>query len=162
MIPQDTSLEGSTEVVDWEVRMKKIATLFSIILFLVISLHICFAAPDIRILVKKPESKLSYRVLEKGKILVSIKDASGEPVRGLTKEDFTVGSGIQKAEILSAEPLESIKEVPLNIVMVIDNSYSMQERGAVEPLLLALDEFFLTVRPIDNIHLVVFDDAHVA
>jgi outer membrane protein OmpA-like peptidoglycan-associated protein len=138
--------------------MKKLVTMVSMILFLAISFQICFAAQDIKILVNKPESKLSYRVLEKGKILVSIKDDSGEPVRGLTPADFTVGRGIQKAEILSAEPLESIKEVPLNIVMVIDNSYSMQERGAVEPLLSALDEFFLTVRPIDNIHLVVFDD----
>ena len=138
--------------------MKKIFTLFSIIFFLVLSVHICFAAQDIKILVKKPDGKLSYRVLEEGKILVSIKDDNGEPVRGFTPEDFTVGRGLQKAEILSAEPLESIKEVPLNIVMVIDNSYSMQERRVVEPLLAAVDEFFLTIRPIDNIHLVVFDD----
>jgi outer membrane protein OmpA-like peptidoglycan-associated protein len=46
----------------------------------------------------------------------------------------------------------------LNIVFVVDNSFSMKERRAVEPLLTAMDEFFKTVRPIDNIHLVVFDD----
>ena len=138
--------------------MKKLFTIFSIILFLGISFNICFADQEINIWVNKPDSKLSYRILEEGKILVSIKDDGGEPIRGLKPEDFTVGSGLQRAEILSAKPLESIKEVPLNIVMVIDNSFSMQERAAVEPLLAALNQFFLTVRPIDNIHLVVFDD----
>ena len=113
---------------------------------------------DIKVFVKQPDTQLSYNVIEDGKVLVSIKNAQGEPVRGLKPADFTVGRGIQKADILSAEPLESIKEISLNIVLVIDNSFSMQERQAVEPLLLALDEFFNTVRPIDNIHLVVFDD----
>ena len=69
-----------------------------------------------------------------------------------------MGRGIQKATILSAESFESVKDIPLNMVLVIDNSFSMKERQAVEPLLLALDEFLKTVRPIDNIHLVVYDD----
>jgi outer membrane protein OmpA-like peptidoglycan-associated protein len=46
----------------------------------------------------------------------------------------------------------------LNIVLVIDNSFSMKQRQAVKPLLAALNEFIKTVRPIDNIHLVVFSD----
>ena len=69
-----------------------------------------------------------------------------------------MGSGIQKAEILSAAPLETTEAVALNIVFVVDNSFSMKERRAVKPLLTAMDEFLKTVRPIDNIHLVVFDD----
>ena len=138
--------------------MKKTFTIFSILFFLGISLSICFATQDIKIIVKQPDSQLSYKVIEDGKVLVSIKNDRGDPIRNLKPEDFTVGRGIQKAEILSAEPLEDLKEIPLNIVMVIDNSFSMQERRAVEPLLQALDEFFKTVRPIDNIHLVVFDD----
>ena len=138
--------------------MKKTFTIFSIIFFLGFGFSICFAAQDIKILVNQPDGHLSYKVIEDGKILVSIKNDQGEPIRNLKPEDFTVGRGIQKADILSAEPLEDIKKVPLNIVMVIDNSFSMQERQAVEPLLEALDEFFNTIRPIDNIHLVVFDD----
>ncbi len=138
--------------------MKKILIFFSIFVFYGYSSHICDASQDIKILVKQPNTQLNYNLIEDGKVLVSIKDAQGEPLRGLKPQDFTVGRGIQKADILSAEPLESIKEIPLNIVLVIDNSFSMQERQAVEPLLLALDEFFKTVRPIDNVHLVVFDD----
>ena len=138
--------------------MKKALTLFFILICSGLSFSISYGAQDIKILVKQPDTQLSYNVIEEGKVLVSIKDAGGEPVRGLNPVDFTVGRGIQRADILSAESLESTKEIPLNIVLVIDNSFSMKERQAVEPLLLALDEFFQTVRPIDNIHLVVFDD----
>jgi outer membrane protein OmpA-like peptidoglycan-associated protein len=138
--------------------MKKALTFFLILIVYGLSSHNSFASQDIKILLKQPDTQLSYRVIEDGKVLVSIKDAQGEPIRGLKPQDFTVGRGIQKADILSAESLENVKEIPLNIVLVIDNSFSMKERQAVEPLLLALDEFFKTVRPIDNIHLVVFDD----
>jgi len=138
--------------------MKKALIFFLILVLYGFNFNICDASQDIKILVRRPDTQLSYNVLEDGKVLVSIKDAQGEPIRGLKPEDFTVGRGIQKADILAAESLESIKEIPLNIVLVIDNSFSMQERQAVEPLLAALDEFFQTVRPLDNIHLVVFDD----
>jgi outer membrane protein OmpA-like peptidoglycan-associated protein len=127
-------------------------------MFYGLSFYDCFAAQEIKIITSQPNAQLNYKFIEDGKVLVSIKDARGEPIRGLNAEDFTVGSGIQKAQINSAEPLESTKEIPLNIVMVIDNSFSMQDRQAVEPLLMAIDEFFKTIRPIDNIHLVVFDD----
>ena len=138
--------------------MKKALTLFLILICYGLSFHNSFASQSIKILLKQPDTQLSYKVIDDGKVLVSIKDAQGNPIRGLTARDFTVGSGIRKAEIISAESLESIKEIPLNIVLVLDNSFSMKERQAVDPLLLALDEFFKTVRPIDNIHLVVFDD----
>ena len=142
--------------------MKKVFTFFLILICYGLSFHNSFASQDIKILLKQPDTQLSYKILEDGKVLVSIKDAQGKPIRGLTAEDFTVGSGIRKAEIISAESLESIKEIPLNIVLVLDNSFSMKERQAVDPLLLALDEFFKTVRPIDNIHLVVFNDQPTA
>ena len=138
--------------------MQKALTFLMILICFGLSAPVCYGSDDIKILVKQPDTQLSYKVIEEGKVLVSIKDAQGEAIRGLTPEDFTVGSGIQKADILSAQPLESVKEIPLNIVLVIDNSFSMQERQAVEPRLLDLDEFFNTIRPIDNIHLVVFDD----
>ena len=142
--------------------MKKVFTFFLILICYGLSFHNSFASQDIKIFLKQPDTQLSYKTLEDGKVLVSIKDAQGKPIRGLTAEDFTVGSGIRKAEIISAESLESIKEIPLNIVLVLDNSFSMKERQAVDPLLLALDEFFKTVRPIDNIHLVVFNDQPTA
>jgi outer membrane protein OmpA-like peptidoglycan-associated protein len=116
------------------------------------------AAEDIMVVVPDQKAALSYQVVDEGKLLVSVLDDAEEPVRGLTGADFRVGSGFQKAEIISAAPLETTEAVALNIVFVVDNSFSMRERRAVKPLLTAMDEFLKTVRPIDNIHLVVFDN----
>ena len=90
-------------------------------------------------------------------MLISAKDAADNPIRDLKAQNFLIQLGTKKAQILSAEPLETTQDIPLNIVLVIDNSFSMEERQAVGPLLTALDEFFKTIRPIDNIHLVVFN-----
>jgi hypothetical protein len=138
--------------------MKKALIIASLLGVFGMNVTVGFASQGFKIWVKQPDSQLTYQTIEEGKVLVSVMDARGEPVRGLKPEDFTVGHGIQKATILSADPLESVKDIPLNIVLVIDNSYSMQERRAVDPLLMALDEFFKTIRPIDNVHLVVYDD----
>jgi outer membrane protein OmpA-like peptidoglycan-associated protein/Mg-chelatase subunit ChlD len=124
----------------------------------------CPAAEDIQIQLSGHEARLTYQVLEDGRLLISAKNAENSPIRGLNADDFVVQQGIKKAKILSAEPLETTEDVPLNIVFVIDNSFSMKQRQAVKPLLAALDDFLKTVRPIDNIHFVVFSDetsAHV-
>jgi len=102
------------------------------------------------------EARVTFQDLDEGKLLVSVLDAQENPVRGLEPEDFVVQRGIKQAKILSVETLETSKEVPLNIVLVVDNSYSMRKREAVESLLAALEAFFGTLRPIDNIHAVVF------
>jgi Mg-chelatase subunit ChlD len=138
--------------------MKKILLSSLILLLSVFNSGIGFAAEDIKVVVRDQKASLSYQVVDEGKLLVSVLDGDEEPIRGLSGADFSVGSGIQKAEILSAAPLETTEEVSLNIVFVVDNSFSMKERRAIKPLLTAMDEFFKTVRPIDNIHLVVFDD----
>lgn len=116
------------------------------------------AAETIKVVVRDQNARLNYQIIDDGKLLVSVLDQEDKPLRGLAAEDFNVGSGIQKAEILSATPLETTEAVALNVVLIVDNSFSMRERRAVKPLLTAMDEFFKTVRPIDNIHLVVFDD----
>ena len=138
--------------------MKKIIVVLWISFFYFLSLVNTDALEDIQILTKNHNARVSYKLIEDGKLLVTVKDAHGEPLRGLSAKDFAVGSGIQGAKILSTEPLESIQEIPLNIVLVVDNSFSMSERKAVKPLLSALEVFFKTIRPIDNIQLVVFDD----
>jgi len=138
--------------------MKKFLLPFLLLLLYVVNTGMGIAAEDIKIVVRDRKAGLSFQVVDEGKLLVSVLDGNEEPIRGLTGADFMVGSGIQKAEILSAAPLETTEAVPLNIVLVVDNSFSMKERRAVKPLLTAMDEFFKTVRPIDNIHLVVFDE----
>ena len=91
-------------------------------------------------------------------VVVSVLDPAGNPILGLQPQDFVLGQGIRKARILSAEPMASTKALPVNLVLVIDNSFSMYERQAIQPLLAALDELLKDVRPIDTIHAVVFSD----
>ncbi|MDO8836448.1 MAG: OmpA family protein, partial [Vicinamibacterales bacterium] len=92
-------------------------------------------------------------------VVVSVLDPTGNPILGLQPQDFVLGQDIHKARILSAEPMASTQALPVNLVLVIDNSFSMYERQAIQPLLAALDELLKDVRPIDNIHAVVFSDA---
>ncbi len=138
--------------------MKKTWVNFIVLLSLTVFLSNGIAAEDFKVIVRNVGATLNYQILDDGKLLVSVLDEKDEPIRGLKREDFIVGSGIRKAEVLSATPLETTEAVPLNVVLVLDNSFSMRERRAVKPLLTAMDEFFKTVRPIDNIHLVVFDN----
>ena len=138
--------------------MKKTWVYFIVLLSLTVVLSNGIAAEDIKVIVRNAGATLNYQILDDDKLLVSVLDEKDEPIRGLKGKDFIVGSGIRKAEVLSATPLETTEAVPLNVVLVVDNSFSMRERRAVKPLLTAMDEFFKTVRPIDNIHLVVFDN----
>ena len=116
----------------------------------------CLAAEPLEILTPLLESKLAFQVIDQKSLLVSVKDAENNPVRGLKAEDFVLQSGNKKARILSVEPLETSESVPLNIVLVVDNSASMKQRKAIKPLKAALDEFLKTLRPIDNVSVVVF------
>ncbi len=90
--------------------------------------------------------------------VVSVIGPDGEPIRGLGPQDFAMGVGIHKARITSVEPLLYSQAAPVNLVMVIDNSLSMKERGSVDFLLAALEGLLKDVRPIDNVHAIVFSD----
>ncbi|MFZ7127947.1 MAG: OmpA family protein [Desulfobacterales bacterium] len=96
--------------------------------------------------------------IEEGKALISVSDAAGNPIRGLGPADFTILKSGKRADVYSVQPLETNKEIGLNFVMVVDNSASMRQRNAIEPLLSAMDEVFNLIRPIDQVYLVVFDD----
>jgi outer membrane protein OmpA-like peptidoglycan-associated protein/Mg-chelatase subunit ChlD len=107
-----------------------------------------------------PESvaQLEFRELENNKLLISAYDRDGNPVLNLTKDDFTVSRAGKMARILSLDPLALSQEVSLNIVMVVDNSFSMKMRNAIQPVLLAMENIFKILRPIDNVTLIVFQD----
>jgi outer membrane protein OmpA-like peptidoglycan-associated protein len=102
-------------------------------------------------------TKMTYQILEENRLLVSVTDHDGNPVRELKLEDFVIQKGIKKASLLSVESLETSEDIGLNIVLVVDNSVSMKDRKAIKPLLSALEEFFKILRPIDDVHVVVFD-----
>ena len=132
---------------------------FFFLLFVILNcIHFpnCYAEQGLQVEIANHKGKITFQTLDKDRLLVSVLDAEDKPVRGLKREDFIVRSGMKQAKIVSVDSFETTKEVPLNIVLVVDNSFSMKQRKAVEPLLAALEEFFKTIRPIDNIHGVVF------
>jgi Mg-chelatase subunit ChlD len=116
----------------------------------------CLAAEPLEIITPFHKSNLTFQAINKNSLLISVKDEHNSPIKGLESKDFVVKSGKREAQIQSIEPLETSESVPLNIVLVVDNSYSMRERRAIKPLLAALEEFFNSLRPIDNVSIVVF------
>ncbi len=106
----------------------------------------------------RPSSVTIERTEDPQKVVLSVRDPTGEPIRNLGPRDFTVGRGLFNARVVSVEPLQAREAVPVNLVLVIDNSFSMQERHAVPPLLAALEDLLKDIRPIDTIHAVVFSD----
>lgn len=119
-----------------------------------------WAAPQEAFQVKGPEQakQLTYQEIEDGKLLVSVTDADENPIMGLAPKDFEIIRGEKAAKITNVEPLVTNKEVGLNIIMVVDNSQSMELRDAVKPLLEALEAFYQILRPIDRVCAIVYDD----
>jgi outer membrane protein OmpA-like peptidoglycan-associated protein len=138
--------------------MRKVILYFLFILIQGFYFSYCFANEDIKILIPNHKSKLTTQFIDDTKLLVSATDADGNPIHGLGPDDFVIESGGKRAKIFTVAPFETSKDIPLNVVLVVDNSTSMDRRSAVQPLLAALDEFLKIVRPIDNIHVVVFDN----
>lgn len=101
--------------------------------------------------------KITVHSMDENQALLSVLDAEQKPILGLQANDFAITKGRRNGIILSVTPLEKSKEIPLHVVLVIDNSSSMKRRGAIQPMIAALDEFLGVVRPFDNIHAVVFD-----
>ncbi len=107
-------------------------------------------------------ARIDTKILEEGKLLISVDDSAGNAITGLTKKDFSVSKDGKLAKILSVEPLETSSDVGLNIVLVIDNSFSMKLRKAVEPVLSAMDNILKIIRPIDNFTVVTFQDGETS
>jgi len=113
---------------------------------------------DLQITTSKPGATVKIdKVIKDGKLLINVVDAAQKPLFGLTTADFSVTQSGRTAKILSVQPGSESLDVPRNIVLVLDNSYSMEERNAVKDLLTGVGELLKTVRPIDRIQIVVFD-----
>jgi outer membrane protein OmpA-like peptidoglycan-associated protein/Mg-chelatase subunit ChlD len=138
--------------------MKKIITL--IIMMCVALTIVSGAIADESLKLTGPESvaQLDFKELENNKLLISAYDRDGIPVLNLTKDEFTLSRDGKMARILSLESLATSQEVSLNIIMVVDNSYSMKMRNAIQPVLAAMENIFKILRPIDNVTVIVFQD----
>jgi outer membrane protein OmpA-like peptidoglycan-associated protein len=137
---------------------------FKKMMLVVMALLTCgtaFAAgeADLRFRVAKPGADVSIdRVIKDGRALVNVVDAAKEPVIGLKAADFSVSQAGRAGMIVSAQPIAESMDVPRHIVLVLDNSYSMYERKAISALLAGVDELLKTVRPIDDVLMIAFDN----
>jgi outer membrane protein OmpA-like peptidoglycan-associated protein len=112
----------------------------------------------LQVLSNTADARISCQTMDQNQLLLTVLDATDQPIRGLTADDIEVKLGSKKAKILTFEPLETNEKVGLNIVMVVDNSSSMKRRKAIKPLLSAMQDFLKIMRPMDTIHMIVFDD----
>lgn len=139
---------------------RRIFTLVTAILAL-LACGAAFAAPagDLKIGTTKADVTVTLdRIIMDGKALVSVEDAAKQPLLGLGIEDFTVVQGSKQGRVVSVQSVAEVQEVPVNIVLVLDNSYSMYERNAIKALLAGVDKVLKVVRPVDQVHVVVFDN----
>ena len=131
----------------------------SILLVAVAASGTAFAGepPGLQIRTTRPDANVTVeRSLADGKALVSVFDAKQEPVLGLTTRDFAVTRADAAGKVISVEPFSQSIEVPRHVVMVLDNSYSMEERKAIPKLLEGVGAVLKTIRSIDDVRVVVF------
>jgi outer membrane protein OmpA-like peptidoglycan-associated protein/Mg-chelatase subunit ChlD len=138
----------------------KIVTVFMMVTLGFLLSDVCFANTlegELRVLIPGHEANITFQKIDANKILVSALDTEDAPIKGLRPKDFQIKKGDIKATVTAAEVLKTREDVGINYVLMVDNSLSMKERKAVQPLLSALNEFLKIVRPIDNVQAVVFD-----
>jgi outer membrane protein OmpA-like peptidoglycan-associated protein len=116
-----------------------------------------FGQETLRISVSDPSVNVSFQEMVENQLLISVVDHEENPVLGLNEMDFTIKKDGRSTIVLKVEPLEMAKDVGMNYVLVVDNSFSMKERKAVEPLLSALEKFYAILRPIDTVYGIVFN-----
>ena len=132
-----------------------------LVLLVVLAGGVAFAAneSDLKIRVVRSGAKVTIdQIVKDGTALVSVNDARKKPLQGLTKIDFSVTQSGRKGNVTSVQPFSENQDVPRHIVLVLDNSFSMYERKAIKSLLAGVDELMKTVRPIDDVQIVVFDN----
>ena len=129
-----------------------------------VALMTCGAAfaqgpPGLQIRTTRPDAAVTVdRSLAEGKALVSVVDAKKGPVLGLTAHDFTVARAGEAGKVVSVEPISKTIDVPRHTVLVLDNSYSIEERKAIKKLLDDVGAVVKTIRPIDDVQMVVLRD----
>jgi len=137
-----------------------IKRMYLVLIALLVS-GVAFAAGDteLKVRVAKPGATVTVdRVIKDGQVLVSVDDAAKMPLFGLSTADFSVTQSGRTAKITSVQPIAESLDVPRHIVLVLDNSFSMEERQAIKSLLAGVSELLKIVRPVDDVQIVVFDD----
>lgn len=96
------------------------------------------------------EEKIAYDVTA----YVSVADSTGNPIKDLTADDFTLAEDSQQVTILSAD---LAPDAPINLVLLLDTSGSMSGSG-IEAAKSAASNFIAGLGNDDRVALVTFDD----
>ena len=96
------------------------------------------------------ETELAYDVTA----YVSVVDSTGNPIKDLKPEDFTVVEASRKVEVLSAD---QVADTPINLVLLLDTSGSMSG-PAIAAAKNAASNFIAGLNPEDRVALVTFDE----
>ena len=132
-----------------------------LVLMALLTCGAAFAAgeADLKIKVARPGATVEVdRIIKDGRALVSVVNAAKEPLTGLKAADFSLSQAGKTGIITSVQPMAESMDVPRHIVMVLDNSYSMYERQAIKALLAGVNEVLKTIRPIDDVLMIAFDN----
>jgi outer membrane protein OmpA-like peptidoglycan-associated protein len=133
----------------------------SILLVLSMALGAAFAVgqSDVQLRTNRPGANLTVdRGPADGKAVVTVLDARQEPVLGLTTSDFSVSRAGESGRVVSVEPIDRKVDVPRHTVLVVDNSYSLVERKVNDKRLADVEAVAKTIRPIDDVRMVVMRD----
>jgi len=119
-------------------------------------------AQDVRIGTTRSDATVTIdRTMGEGKALVTVLDSRKEPVPSLTARDFTVSRGGETGRIVSVESVDKTVDVPRHVVLVLDNSYSIEERRRIQPQLAEASAVIQTIRPADDAQIVILRDGKV-
>ena len=89
------------------------------------------------------------------RLYVSVLDAAGKPIAGLTSADFEVIEGGTKRDIVRLAPAND----PMRLVLLVDNSESM--RPSIEDVRKSVQAFIDGIAPQHEIGLITFGDTPV-
>ncbi len=95
------------------------------------------------------EGELAYSV----NLLISVLDSAGNPVKGLTQEQFSI---FEDGKAVKLDRLQSVDNQPINLMLVMDTSSSMLGEGIVE-VRKAADRFVSGLRKDDRVALLDFN-----
>ena len=117
------------------------------------------AADDVQIRTTRSDATVTVdRSLGEGKTLVTVVDSKKAPVPSLTARDFTVSRGGETGRVLSVDTVDKTVDVPRHAVLVLDNSYSIQERRLIAPQLAEAGTVIKSLRANDDGQMVILVD----
>jgi len=92
------------------------------------------------------------------RLLVTVVDAEGRPVIGLTESDFTALAAGRNAEVVRVEEIRNA-DLPVSVVLVVDSSESMYD-GPLQDTIDAANILLDNLRPVDEVAVIDFDSGY--